>query len=208
MQDIVMDIISRYGYLGITFLILAENIFPPIPSELILTFGGFITTQTELTVMGMTIFSTAGSLLGAIILYGLGKILSPERIKKLADSRAGRLLHLNNDDIDKSRQWFLDKGNNTVFFCRFIPIVRSLISIPAGMAGMGFGRFMILTALGSFAWNIVLVSLGAVAGEAWNQVLTYANGYSSAVKVLVLVAVLAVAGRILLKHYRKKKNIA
>lgn len=208
MQDIVMDIISRYGYLGITFLILAENIFPPIPSELILTFGGFITTQTELTVMGMTIFSTAGSLLGAIILYGLGKILSPERIKKLADSRAGRLLHLNNDDIDKSRQWFLDKGNNTVFFCRFIPIVRSLISIPAGMAGMGFVRFVILTTLGSFAWNIVLVSLGAVAGEAWNQVLTYANGYSSAVKVLVLVAVLAAVGRVILKHYRKKKNIA
>ncbi len=207
MQDIVMEIISKYGYFGITFLILVENIFPPIPSELILTFGGFITTQTDLTVIGMTIFSTIGSCLGAVILYGLGRLLSPEKLSRFVDSKIGRRLHLKNEDIDKSRQWFLEKGNNTVFFCRFIPIVRSMISIPAGMAGMEFGRFMILTVLGSFAWNIVLVSLGAVAGEAWKQVLTYANGYSTAVKIIILVAVAAVAARLLFKYYKKKKKI-
>ncbi len=207
MQDIVMEIISKYGYFGITFLILVENIFPPIPSELILTFGGFITTQTDLTIMGMTIFSTIGSCLGAVILYGVGRLLSPEKLSRFVDSKLGRKLHLKNEDIDKSRQWFLEKGNNTVFFCRFIPIVRSMISIPAGMAGMEFGRFMILTVLGSFAWNIVLVSLGAVAGEAWKQVLTYANGYSTAVKIIILVAVAALAARLLFKYYKKKKKI-
>ena len=207
MQNFIMEIISNYGYLGITFLILIENIFPPIPSELILTFAGFITTQTKLTVMGMTVFSTVGSCLGAVILYGLGRLLTPEKLSKFVDGRLGKRLHLKNENIDKSRQWFLEKGNNTVFFCRFIPIVRSMISIPAGMAGMKFGRFMILTVLGSFAWNIVLVSLGAVAGEAWKQVLTYANGYSTAVKVIILAVVAALAVRLFLKHYNKKKKI-
>lgn len=208
MQEIIMGIVSKYGYFGIVFLIFIENIFPPIPSELILTFGGFITTQTELGVMGMTIFATVGACLGAVVLYGVGRLLSPERLTRLVDSRLGKWLHLKNEDIDKSRQWFLEKGNNTVFFCRFIPIVRSMISIPAGMAGMTFGRFMILTTLGSFAWNIVLISLGAAAGEAWNQVLLYAKGYSSAVKVIVAIVIIVFTVRPLIKFFIKKKNIA
>lgn len=208
MQDIVMEIVSKYGYWGIVFLIFVENIFPPIPSELILTFGGFITTKTELSVIGMTISATLGSCLGAIVLYELGRMLSPEKLAKFADSKLGRRLHFKNEDIDNARRHFLKQGNNTVFFCRFIPIVRSMISIPAGMSGMTFGRFMLLTTLGSFAWNIVLISLGAVAGEAWNKVLLYAKGYSSAVKLVVILALIALTVRPLIKIFRKNKNFS
>lgn len=183
MQEIITEIVEKFGYIGIVILIFVENIFPPIPSEVILTFGGFLTTCTRITVSGTTIFSTIGSVLGAIVLYGVGRLMSPKRLDKLVDGKIGKILHLKKDDIEKARLSFLEKGNNTVFFCRFIPIVRSLISIPAGMSGMNYAQFLILTALGSFAWNLVLVSLGAFAGKSWERAAKYFEGYSDVVRI-------------------------
>lgn len=183
MQEIIIEIIEKFGYIGIVILIFVENIFPPIPSEVILTFGGFLTTCTKITVFGTTIFSTIGSVLGAIVLYGVGRMMSPKRLDKLVDGKIGKILHLKRDDIEKARISFLEKGNNTVFFCRFIPIVRSLISIPAGMSEMNYVQFLVLTALGSFAWNLVLVSLGAFAGKSWERTAKYFAGYSDAVRI-------------------------
>ncbi|MBE5948169.1 MAG: DedA family protein [Lachnospiraceae bacterium] len=183
MQGIVTEIIGRFGYLGIIILIFVENIFPPIPSEVILTFGGFLTTCTDITVLGVTFYSTIGSVLGAMFLFGVGKIMSPERLDKFADRKMGRILKVKKENIEKARMSFLKKGNNAVFFCRFVPIVRSLISIPAGMAGMNYIQFLILTTLGSFAWNLVLISLGAFAGKSWESAAKYLAGYSDIVRI-------------------------
>lgn len=189
MQGFITEMIDKFGYFGVVILIFAENIFPPIPSEVILTFGGFLTTCTRLTVMGTTVFSTIGSVLGAIVLFEIGRLMSPERLEKMTCGRLGKLLHLKKEDIDKARLSFLEKGNNAVFFCRFVPIVRSMISIPAGMAGMNYAKFLILTTLGSFAWNLVLISLGAFAGKSWEKAAGYMEGYSSVAKIALLMLV-------------------
>lgn len=183
MQDIIISVIDKFGYIGIVILIFVENIFPPIPSEVILTFGGFLTTCADITVLGVTAYSTVGSVLGAVVLFGVGKLMAPERFDKIIDGKMGKVLRLKKENIEKARLSFLEKGNNAVFFCRFVPVVRSLISIPAGMAGMNFMQFLILTTLGSFAWNLVLISLGAFAGESWGNVAKYLAGYSDVARI-------------------------
>lgn len=205
MQGIITEVVDKFGYLGILILIFVENIFPPIPSEVILTFGGFLTTCSKITILGTTIFATLGSVAGAIVLYLLGKILSKERLDKIIDGKVGRHLHLNKADIDKSRNSFLKKGNNTVFFCRFVPIVRSMISIPAGMAEMNFFRFLFLTTLGSFAWNLLLISIGAFAGRSWERAAEYADRYSDIVKVVLMaIACICIIRIISEKRVQKK----
>ena len=146
-------------YLGIALLILIENLFPPIPSEVILTFGGFLTTYTNMNLIGVILFSTLGSVLGAVVLYQIGSLVPVFKLEATVEGRLGKLLHFKKEDVSHAVEWFDSKGNYTVFFCRFIPIVRSLISIPAGMAHMHFSKFFILTTFGSLIWNTVLVTL-------------------------------------------------
>ena len=153
MDHWILEIMSSYGYLGLALLIMAENLFPPIPSEIILTFGGFMTTYTRMHIPGTVLSATVGSVGGALILYQAGRFLSPDRLDTLLSGRLGRILHLKKADIQKAADWFDSRGNYTVFFCRFIPIVRSLISIPAGMADMALGRFLWMTVAGSFLWR-------------------------------------------------------
>ena len=167
MEEFILSMMNQFGYIGVFLLIAIENIFPPIPSEVILLFGGFMTTYSELNIVLMIIFATLGSLIGAIVLYYIGKILNKERLKKIIDGKIGKILRLKNSDIDKADEWFDKKGNKTVFFCRFIPIVRSLISIPAGMSEMPLGKFFLYTTTGSLIWNTVLIIIGAIVGEKW-----------------------------------------
>ena len=145
MQQFILHIIEQFGYFGVFFLILIENVFPPIPSEVILLISGFFSSYTSLSVFYMILASTLGSFLGAIILYYIGKIFNKERLKKIVNGRLGKILFLKENDIDKADEWFDNKGNKSVFFCRFVPIVRSLISIPAGMSEMPMGKFIIYT---------------------------------------------------------------
>lgn len=201
METFIVDMINQFGYLGVIFLITLENVFPPIPSEVILTFGGFMTTYSNLSVMGVVIFSTVGSVLGAFILYYVGYFLTPKRLEGLLRGRIGKILHFKPEDVERANKKFEDKGKRTVFFCRFIPIVRSLISIPAGMSGMDIGTFTILTMIGSFIWNLVLVGLGAAAGANWKTILRYAEEYSKFGKL----ALLAVAVIWFLRMMEKKK---
>ncbi len=195
MEQIVIDIINRFGYVGIGFLIAIENIFPPIPSEVILTFGGFMTTVTAMNVWGVIVAATIGSVVGAIVLYYLGRILNAERLERLFDSKLGKRLHLKKEDVHRAEKWFLRHGNKTVFFCRFIPIVRSLISVPAGTAKMKIGIFLSLTAVGTAIWNTALVFLGKFAGDAWGTVAGYFNIYS--VIFAVIFVLLAIAAGII-----------
>jgi membrane protein DedA with SNARE-associated domain len=198
LEQIVIDIINRFGYVGIGFLIAIENIFPPIPSEIILTFGGFMTTFSTMNVWGVIGAATIGSVIGAIVLYYIGRILNAERLERFFDSKLGKRLHLKREDVHRAEGWFLRHGNKTVFFCRFIPIVRSLISVPAGAAKMKIGVFLSLTAVGTAIWNIVLVFLGKFAGDAWGTVAGYFNIYSVIFAVIFVLLAIA-AGIIFIK---------
>lgn len=202
MQEIIINIMENFGYIGIFLLIMVENIFPPIPSEVILLFGGFMTSVSELTVIGVIISSTLGSLLGAIILYYVGKIFNKERLTKIVEGRIGKILHLNGDDIDKANSWFNEKGLKTVFFCRFIPVLRSLISIPAGMNEMKMSKFLIYTIIGSIIWNTVLTLLGYAFGSKWESILKIFDTYSSFVTIILVL--IFIGG--LLYLFTKKKS--
>lgn len=191
MQEIIIQVMNQFGYFGVAFLIMVENIFPPIPSEVILTFGGFMTTYSELGIIGMIIAATIGSVLGALILYFVGRLLSVERLETLISGKLGRILRLKAGDIQKAEQWFLKRGNATIFFCRFIPLIRSLISVPAGSAKMKLPIFLFLTTLGTLIWNIVLVSLGAVLGDNWENLATIIDTYSTVTVVILGVVFLA-----------------
>ena len=202
MQEIIINIMENFGYIGIFLLIMIENIFPPIPSEVILLFGGFMTSVSELTVIGVIISSTLGSLLGAIILYYVGKIFNKERLTKIVAGRIGKILHLNGYDIDKANSWFNEKGLKTVFFCRFIPVLRSLISIPAGMNEMKMSKFLIYTIIGSIIWNTVLSLLGYAFGSKWESILKIFDTYSSLVTIILVL--IFIGG--LLYLFTKKKS--
>lgn len=176
MQDFVLMIMNQYGYPGIGFLILIEHIFPPIPSEVILIFGGFLTTCTDLTLAGVLTVSTMASLLGACFLYVFGRFLNPEKL-------IWRNLHFRQTEVENANSWFSEKGEKAVFYGRCIPIVRSLVSIPAGMAKMKPVRFLLYTTAGSLIWNTVLIVLGAIAGESWDIILQHMSAYSALVKI-------------------------
>ena len=203
MQEMIIIIMEKFGYLGIFLLILLENIFPPIPSEVILLFGGFMTTRSNLSLIGVVIFSTLGSIIGAIVLYFIGKILNKERLIKLVNSKLGKVLRLSLDDILKADDWFSRKGYKTVFYCRFVPVLRSLISVPAGMNEMPLVRFLILTSLGSLIWNIVLTYLGTVLGDNWEKVLIIFDTYS---KIVIFILIIVFVLGILYFYIRKKKK--
>jgi membrane protein DedA with SNARE-associated domain len=191
MENWITDIMSQYGYIGIFLLIMLENIFPPIPSEVILTFGGYMTTQSAMTPLGVILVSTAGSVAGAIILYWIGLQLDVKRLEKIVD-RWGKVLRLTKADIHKADSWFDKYGIWTVLFCRLIPLIRSLISIPAGMSNMKFGLFLLFTTVGTLIWNTILVSVGAAVGDNWESIVGVMDVYSNIVYVLIVIVGLAV----------------
>ncbi|MDZ5472812.1 DedA family protein [Bacillus sp. 31A1R] len=193
MENSLINIMNEYGYMGIMFLLALENIFPPIPSEIILTFAGFMTTSSEISIMGVVLSATAGSIIGAIILYGIGLQLDVQRLEKVID-RWGNMLRLTKNDVHKADAWFDKFGGWTVLFCRVIPLVRSLISIPAGMSNMNFGVFLVLTTVGTLIWNIILVNLGASVGESWDVIVEYMDIYSKVIYlILLLIVILAIS---------------
>lgn len=203
MENIIITLMNKYGYLGILILIMIENVFPPIPSEIILCFGGFMTTNSNLTIIGVIISSTIGSILGAIILYLIGKILNKERLIKIISGKTGKILRLKKKDIEYADHWFDTKGAKTVFFCRFIPIVRSLISIPAGMSEMPFMKFITLTTLGTVIWNTVLTYLGNMMGENWHKIVDIIDKYSNIVFVFLILTFIICISYFYKKRIRK-----
>lgn len=202
MQESIISTINSYGYLGIFLLIFVENIFPPIPSEVVLLFGGALTLGTSMNAPLVIVFATLGSLAGAITLYGLGRVLKAERLKALFGGKFGRFLHLKPSYVDRSIAWFSRYQNKAVLICRCIPLMRSLISIPAGCSEMAIPLFLLLTALGSAVWNTVLVLAGTLLGSAWESALPYVKEYSTV--AIVLFCALALAYVLWKLHKRKR----
>jgi len=185
MREMILACMGEYGNLAVFLLILIENLFPPIPSEVILTFGGVMTGCTDMTVPGVILSATAGSVFGALLLYGAGFLIPEEIFSKLLGGRAGKFLHFEPEDLALAREWFAKKGAAAIFACRLVPIVRSLISIPAGIARMRLLPFLFLTAAGSFLWNTGLVLLGRTAGASWEKV-TESLGIYSDIFLMIL----------------------
>lgn len=202
MEQIMIDIMNSFGYFGIFFLIMIENVFPPIPSELILTFGGFMTVSSNMTIVGVIIAATFGSLLGAGILYGIGKLLNKERLIKIVTSKYGKLLRVKPKDIEAADKWFDTKGSITVLICRCVPIVRSLISIPAGMSDMPIPKFLVYTTIGSAVWNTFLVCVGAFAGDKKDAILGVIDNISHIVLILLVIMFVG----FVIWFYKRKTN--
>ena len=207
MQALIISMMNKFGYLGILLLIAIENIFPPIPSEVILGFGGFMTTYTNLNIFGVIIFATVGSIVGAIALYLIGRILNRERLSKIVKGKIGKILFLKEEDIEKAYGWFDNKGFKTVFFCRFVPIVRSLISIPAGMSEMKMPKFLLYTTVGSLIWNSVLVIIGSLLGDNWEKLVVVMDEYST-IALLLIILLFIVLVFMFYKNKFNKRNKA
>ncbi len=172
MVDWVQGTMNDYGYAGIVFLMFLDNVFPPVPSEVIMPLAGFLTEQGRLSYVGVVLAGMAGSTLSALALYYLGYRVGEARLRAWAD-RHGRWIGLRGKDIDRGKRWFEQHGKAAVFFCRFIPGIRSIISIPAGFAGMDLRMFVLYTALGTGLWAAFLAWLGQLLGENYHQVQQY-----------------------------------
>mgnify|MGYP005983349889 FL=1 len=189
MEQYIINFVNDFGYLGIILLITLENVLPPIPSEVILTFAGFMTLSSKLTVWGSVLAATLGAVIGAVILYIIGSYLTVERLGRLIDSRLGKILRLKHSDITKTHNFFIKHGPKTIFFGRFVPDIRSLNSLPAGMTKKSWKVFVLLTTLGTLIWNIVLILLGRLAGEAWSEVSATIDSYSSFVLIGIIILI-------------------
>lgn len=200
MDQFIIQAMNQYGYLAIMFFVILENVFPFIPSELVLTFAGLMTAQSAMTITGVVIGATVLSVIGSLLLYGVGRFLSEDRLAALVDTKLGRLLGFKKEDIYKSADWFQKKGKYSVLFCRCVPVLRCLISLPAGTARMNLFAFIVFTAIGSFFWNLLLVNLGAAAGNNWEAIVHKVGFATSMIGVFILAA-----GGIALLMFLKKR---
>ena len=168
MIDWAADFIDAIGLLGVAALVALENIFPPIPSELVLLLAGFNVSETRFGFVGAIVFATIGSVLGAYFLYGIGRLLNEDRLEAFL-AGIGRFVGLKKSDVHKGFQWFERHGTLVVLFGRLVPVVRSVVSIPAGADKMPLGRFTALTAFGSLVWNTIWISIGWGLGDQWKK---------------------------------------
>lgn len=184
-------LMEALGPVGVGFLVFLDNIFPPVPSELVLPLAGFTASRGEMSLVIAIVFATIGSLVGAVLLWALGRWIGLDRISRIAL----KMPLVDVDDIHKTVAWFDRHGAKAVFFGRMIPIFRSLISVPAGLERMPLPIFVLLTALGSFIWNFILVMAGYLLGDQWELVESYVGVLSKVVLVLVIVALAVAVGR-------------
>lgn len=174
LSEWAIDVVETLGYVGVAFLVFVENVFPPIPSEVVLAVSGFVASRGDATVPGMIVASTAGSLAGALVLYGAAAWFGPERLRVVV-VRYHRWHRVTERDLDHAEGWFDRWSTTAVLVCRCIPLVRSLISIPAGLRRMPMGPFVLYTTVGSLVWNSIFIVAGYLLGERWEEILRYSD---------------------------------
>lgn len=197
----IIGIMERLGYLGIALLMFLDNVFPPIPSEIIMPSAGYSASQGNLTLIGVIIAGSFGSLLAAAVLYWVGYKCSHEAIFRFVD-KYGKYLFIKTDDVKKSLAWFEQYGHRIVFLGRMVPAVRSLISIPAGMSRMPFWKFMLFSSLGTVIWTTFLACVGFYLGE--NQALM--QQIFSQVGYVIISIVLIIVAVIFYRRYKRKQQ--
>lgn len=197
----INQIMQQFGYIGIAFLMFLDNIFPPIPSELIMPLAGFTASQGYLNIIGVIIAGSLGSILAAVTLYWIGRILNEDRLNNWL-KRYGKWIFIKPKDLKKANSWFNQHGRKIVFFGRMIPAVRSIVSIPAGMARMPFGLFLLYTSLGTIIWTSILASLGFYLGQNYQKIVPWLSNASTTVLIIIIFA--AIIG--LYKYYKKSNS--
>lgn len=185
MFNSIVDIVSQSGYLGIFLLMLAENVFPPIPSELIMPLAGFVAARGDLNIILVVLAGTAGSVVGALPWYYAGAIFGKDRLKRIA-SKHGRWMTLSPRDIDVASDWFARHGVAAVFFGRLIPAIRTLISVPAGIVNMPLLPFLAYSTIGSLIWTALLAASGYLLQAQYEQVEHYVDPVSKVVLLTVI----------------------
>jgi membrane protein DedA with SNARE-associated domain len=189
----VLDVIDALGALGVAALVALENLFPPLPSEVVLPLAGFLSGQGRMSFAAVLLAATAGSVAGALVLYWAGAGIGVERLRRVAD----RVPLMDASDVDKAQGWFVRHGRTAVLVGRLVPGVRSLISIPAGVARMPMVPFLVFTAIGSGVYNALLVGLGHQLGSRWTSVEQYSDAINVGVyAALALGLLLAVVRRL------------
>ena len=209
----VQDVINQFGYFGVALLVVIENVFPPIPSEIVLPFAGFVAqqgasavnatadaAQSDTTVIGMMIAATVGSVVGALILYFVSAAIGPERLRGFVE-RFGKWFGVKSSDLVRAEEWFDRRSVVAVLVGRCVPLIRSIVSIPAGFRRMKLTSFVVLTAIGSAVWNIALIGAGAVLGDQWERVGEYVGVF----QWLVIAAVLVLLVRFVVSRLKKRR---
>jgi membrane protein DedA with SNARE-associated domain len=206
--EFAVNLIDQIGLLGASLLIAIEVIVLPIPSELILLLTGFTVSSQNFGFIAALIATTTGSLVGALFLYYLGSAFSEQRLENLV-SKYGKYVGLYLKDVRKTAAWFERYGAALVFFGRLIPLIRSLVSIPAGLTKMKLSKFIIFTTLGSGIWNSIWISLGFYLGDRWSSAEKYAKYLDYLVYFGVVVASVYFGRKIIIGiiKYRKNKSI-
>ncbi|MFC8078832.1 DedA family protein [Streptomyces sp. NPDC057307] len=201
-QQWVNSLMDTLGAPGAGIAIALENLFPPLPSEVILPLAGFAASTGEMGLLAAVLWTTAGSVVGALALYGLGAWLGRERTIALAS----KVPLVKASDIERTEDWFSRHGAKAVFFGRMIPLFRSLISVPAGVERMRLPVFIGLTTLGSAIWNTAFIMAGYALGENWKVVSGYVSTYSKLVLGIVVLVVLALIVRRVVRTRREKQR--
>ncbi|MDG4804961.1 DedA family protein [Micromonospora sp. WMMD980] len=173
----VASVIDSLGAVGVALLVALESIIPPIPSEIVLAMAGYLSAEGRFNVVVIVLAATAGSLLGALVLYWLGAALGEDRLKRWLD----HIPLVDLDDLEKADRWFERHGRRAVLIGRVVPVVRSLVSVPAGANRMPLGEFVLLTTLGSGVWNMVIVGAGFLLGSRWKDVDHYSQWFNYAI---------------------------
>ena len=197
----MVDLMDNLGLVGAGIAVGLDNLFPPIPSELVLPLAGFAASQGTFSLAGALIATTLGSVIGASILYGIGAIFGRERSLLIFD----KVPLLKISDFERTEAWFAKHGSKAVFFGRMVPIFRSLISLPAGVERMNVALFLTLTTVGSLIWNSIFVVAGYRLGENWDKVEPYADGFQ---KLVIATVVIVVGGFIAIRLREVLRNRA
>ncbi|MEU8185333.1 DedA family protein [Micromonospora sp. NPDC049047] len=181
----VAAVIEAMGPVGVALLVALESIVPPIPSEIVLALAGFLAHEGQFNVLLVGLAATVGSLVGALVLYWLGAALGEERLKRWLD----HIPLVDRDDLEKADRWFERHGRWAVLFGRVVPVVRSLVSVPAGANRMPLGEFILLTTIGSGLWNGLIVGAGYALGSRWQDVARYSDWFNYAIVAVFVVMV-------------------
>ncbi|MFV2100139.1 DedA family protein [Micromonospora sp. LOL_024] len=192
----VAAVIEASGEVGVALLVALESIVPPVPSEIVLAMAGYLAGEGRFNVVLVTVAATVGSVLGALVLYWLGAAVGENRLRRWLD----RLPLVELDDLEKADRWFERYGRRAVFFGRMAPVVRSLVSVPAGANRMPLVEFVALTTLGSGIWNGLFIGLGYALGSRWDQIGRYSSWFDYAILTLLALMIVSWAVK---KHRRR-----
>jgi membrane protein DedA with SNARE-associated domain len=202
LAGVATDVMDALGEIGVGVLVLAENVFPPIPSEVVLPLAGYLASRGRMDLTLVIVAATVGSVLGALLLYEVGVRTGRARLRRFIDW----MPLLEGEDLDRAEDWFDRHGQASVLIGRCIPVVRSLISVPAGFAEMPRWRFLVLTTIGSGVWNSFFVAAGYALGAQFSEIERYSGWLNTAVYAAILV-LLALGLRRALRRRRAQRAV-